>query len=256
MSWCIVYLASPIGFDRQHILKTSLTITKRLFPTVDVYIFHEDYTEKEKNDLPAVKEYIQVDFSGFDHVHNPAFGRKGYLMMCRFFSGILQSYPQIRAYSHYMRLDDDSFFLEPYVTEENVQSMLKYDYTYRTIFREYKPQQDLYDFTIAFLRRNGVCPIKILHIQSILRSAKFSTMSGTYYGIAPYNNFHVSSIRLWQHPLIVKYVQEIEAVGGILGRGWLDANIHAMIVFIFKHVIPIRVQTDTSFGYRHNKLCL
>lgn len=253
MSWCIVYLASPRAFGRHEVLKASLRITKKCFPTTDIYVFHEDYTDEDFADLPPIREAIQVDFSGFDGVHNPAVGRKGYLMMCRFFSGILQSMPQLQSYSHYMRLDDDSFFLDPYITESRVQTkMLTQDYVFRSVFHELKPQQGLYDFTMEFLTRNGVNPTQLLRIETSLFLQRFVTRDGKYTGLAPYNNFHVSSLRIWKHPMVVRYLQEIESYGGILRHGWLDANIHAMIVFVFPHVIPIRVLNDIWFGYRHN----
>jgi hypothetical protein len=252
MSWCIVYLVSPRSFNRHDILKASLRIAKRCFPTTDIYLFHEDYTPEDFADLPPIREAIQVDFSGFDDVHNPAFGRKGYLMMCRFFSGILQSTPQLQSYSHYMRLDDDSFFLEPYITESQLQSMLKHDYVFRSLFHEAKPQQGLYDFTMNFLARNGVNHLRLLQIQTSLFRRKIVTRDWKYTGLAPYNNFHISSLALWRHPLVVRYLREIELCGGILRYGWLDANIHAMIVFVFPYVIPVRVLNDVWFGYRHN----
>jgi hypothetical protein len=250
--WCIVYLASPRSFGRHEILKASLRITKRCFPTTDIYVFHEGYTAEDFADLPPIREAIPVDFTGFDHVHDPAFGRKGYLMMCRFFSGILQATPQLQPYSHYMRMDDDSFFLNPYITETRVQTMLKEDYAFRSLFHEARPQQGLYDFTMHFLSRNGVNSVRRLQIQTGLFFRKIVTRDGKYTGLAPYNNFHISSLRLWRHPLVIRYLQEIEACGGILRYGWLDANIHAMIAFIFPYVIPIRVLNDVWFGYRHN----
>lgn len=253
MSWCIVYLASPRAFGRHECLKTSLRIAKRCFPTTDIYLFHEDYTPEDFADLPPIREAIRVDFSGFDNVYNPAVGRKGYLMMCRFFSGILQSTPQLQAYSHYMRLDDDSFFLEPYITESRVRDiMLNQDYVFRSVFHEAKSQQTLYEFTMKFLAQHGVNPLQLRQIQASLVTRKVVTSNGTYTGLAPYNNFHVSNLQLWKHPLVVKYLQDIESVCGILRYGWLDANIHAMIVFVFPYVVPIRVLNDIWFGYRHN----
>jgi hypothetical protein len=43
---------------------------------------------------------------------------KGYMMMCRFFSGIVQKHPELQKYSHYIRLDDDSYLTDPYITEK------------------------------------------------------------------------------------------------------------------------------------------
>ena len=252
MNWCIVYLASPRSFGRHEILKASLRIAKKCFPSTDIYVFHEDYTDQDFGDLPSIKEAIRVDFSGHDDVYNPATGRrKGYLLMCRFFCGILQSTPQLQSYSHYMRLDDDSFFLEPYPAETHIQRMLQQDYTFRTLFLEEQSQQSLYEFTIAFLKRNGVGHLTLIQIKSALTSARF-LYEGRYTGLAPYNNFHMSSLRMWKHPLVVRYLQEIESIGGILRYGWLDANVHAMIVYVLSQVASLRVLQELWFGYRHN----
>lgn len=61
--------------------------------------------------------------------------------MCRFFSGILQKYEQLQNYTHYMRLDDDSYFLEPMITQEHIHKLLDFDYTYRTLFYDLKDHQ-------------------------------------------------------------------------------------------------------------------
>ena len=74
MKWCLVYLASPkenrvnceefSHIKKIELLRGSMLISKRMFPEVDIIVFHEDFTEKEKESLPSVKHYIQVDFSG------------------------------------------------------------------------------------------------------------------------------------------------------------------------------------------------
>lgn len=256
MSLCIVYLASPKPFtiqtlegeivSRQVLLRKSVEITRTCFPSTDIFVFHEDYTDEDKASIPGVAEFLQVDFSGKGDVYNPAFGSKGYLMMCRFFSGVLQAHPILQKYTHYMRLDDDSFFQHPYPTQINFQN---HDYVFRSLFHEGKSQQSLYEFTMNFLLKNGMTFLqKNTLVQNLVRSG-FLTSSGTYTGIAPYNNFHISSLRLWKHPLVSSYIRSIEESNGIFRNGWLDANIHAMIIFL---VHPHGVSMDTGFGYRHN----
>lgn len=262
MSWCVIYLASPrnfttgpspTGYLRYDVLKTSLILTRRALPSADIYVFHEDYTETDINGLPPVTQYIKIDFSGFETIYNRALPTsRGYLMMCRFFSGAVQRHPVLQKYTHYMRLDDDSYFLEPQITSSTVESMMKHDYVFRTVFYEKKDQQSLFDFTMKFIRQ-FVNPIQMLQIKRKLVSRQFITESGIYTGIAPYNNFHVSSLRLWNHPRVRQYIDAIEASGGIFRNGWLDANIHAMIVYVFPYIIPsLSVATNTTFGYRHN----
>lgn len=257
MSLCIVYLASPKSFtiqtlegeivSRDVLLRKSIEITRSCFPSTDIYVFHEDFTDEDKQSFPGVTGFFQVDFSGKEDVYNPANGsKKGYLMMCRFFSGVVQSHPVLQNYTHYMRLDDDSFFQDPYPTQLNFRD---HDYIFRSLFHEGRSQQTLYEFTMNFLLTNGMTILqKNSLVQSLVRNG-ILTPSGKYTGLAPYNNFHISSLRLWKHPLVSRYIQLIEESDGIFRNGWLDANIHAMIIFL---VHPTGVSMDISFGYRHN----
>ena len=262
MSFCIVYLASPKSFhiydnpamtSRLDLLKSSLGLTRKLFPTTDVYVFHEDYDMPEMEQLPGVKEFIKVDFSGKESVVNKSLRRPyGYLMMCRFFSGVMQTYPQLQKYTHYMRLDDDSFFLEPNLSESYVIStLLKHDYVFRSLFHDTQDQQSLFEFTLDFLRKEGYNDAVISILKTELQKRYF--LSGNAYtGIAPYNNFHIASRRLWENPLVRRYIDAIEASNGILQKGWMDANIHSMIIYVLSLFIGMKIHHDATFGYRHN----
>ncbi len=260
MSFCILYLASPRKFcvdptnePRIDLLETSVEIAHRIFPDTDIYVFHEDYTYEEFNRLPGVKQFIQVDFSGLEHLRTPGLRRPyGYLMMCRFFSGVVQANPILQRYTHYMRLDDDSFFMEPYLTEEKVKSLLTQDYVFRSVFQDTQDQQSLFDFTFRFLSQHGYGQ-HIPKLRTELQKRHMMNANGLYTGLAPYNNFHIASFRLWNHPLIQKYVQAVEESAGILKYGWMDANIHSMIIFVLCLFIDMQIHHEASFGYRHNR---
>jgi hypothetical protein len=261
MRWCIVYLASPRSFrayddpkqpSRLEILAGSIRIARKLFPDVDLLVFHEDYTVEDMATLPGVTQFHKVDFSGQEAYRNPALRRPyGYLMMCRFFSGQMQAHPALSPYTHYMRLDDDSYFIAPYLTQEHVETeYLTHDYVYRSTFGDLQDQQSLWEFTLAFLRSNGYGA----HIETLkahLRK-KFFLKGDLYSGLAPYNNFHVSSLRFWQNDVIQRYLKALEDSHGILKFGWMDANIHAMMVYVLTLFVGMNIHNDTSFGYRHN----
>lgn len=261
-SLCIVYLASPKGFhiyddpsqeSRLVLLQQSVHLTRSLFPTTPIFVFHEDYGQLEKEELPEVTEFIQVDFSGKEDIVNKSLRRPyGYLMMCRFFSGVMQSHTRIQEFTHYLRLDDDSYFLKPFLHENYVKNnFLKYDYVYRSAFGDLEGQQSLFDFTLEFLRKEGYGA----HIPVLMKELekKYVVKNGQYTGLAPYNNFHIASRRLWENPLIQRYIQAIEESNGILQRGWMDANIHAMIIYVLTLFIGMKIHHDASFGYRHNR---
>jgi hypothetical protein len=261
MSFCIVYLASPKSFhifddpaqaSRLELLQGSVKIARKLFPTTDILVFHEDYAEDEFAALPGVTKFIPIDFSGQERHCNPKLRRPyGYLMMCRFFSGIMQSHPEITKYSHYMRLDDDSYFLDPYLTDARVKSLLTHDYVFRSMFEDKQDQQSLFDFTLDFLRKEGYGN----HIDALKNELrkKYVLRGDTYTGLAPYNNFHIASQRLWQNPLIQRYIAALEESHGILRYGWMDANIHGMIVYVLTLFIGMKIHHESTFGYRHNR---
>ena len=262
MSWCIVYLASPRSHhiyndpkqaSRIELLRGSLRITRNLFPSTDILVFHEDYTDDEFKTLPQVTKFIQVDFSGKEELYSPGLRRPyGYLMMCRFFSGVLQSHPEVTKYTHYMRLDDDSYFMDPYLTERAVyQKLLNHDYVFRSVFHDTKDQQSLFEFTLDFLRANGY-ESHIPALKQHLRQRQI-LQGDMYTGLAPYNNFHIASKRLWQNDLVQRYIQALEVSNGILQKGWMDANIHAMIIFVLSLFNGMDIHSETSFGYRHNR---
>lgn len=259
MSVCIVYLASPRGFmieghNRQDVLRASISIVRKVLPNIPVIVFHEDYTEEDIQRLPAGIVYERVSFKGFESIYNPTLPSSyGYLMMCRFFSGILQQHPRLQSYTHYIRLDDDSYFLQPYPTESQFYALLHHDYLYRALFREVKNQQSLYNFTMKFIRQFVKSSLDIINIEQSLIAKRFITKNGEYTGLAPYNNFHLSSLRLWNHPIVRRYIEALDSSGGVLRNGWLDANIHAMIIFVFPYIIPnVSAIPCTTFGYRHN----
>jgi len=258
-SCCIVYLASPknrkIGCcdfsSKFDILEASLKITKKILPNIDIYIFHEDFTELEFSKLPVVKEYIKIDFTGYDDVFVKHVFSKGYILMCRFFSGIMQKYPQIMQYTHYMRLDDDSYFLEPMITESHITKILDNDYVYRSLFYDLKDHQSLFDFTINYVKTLEVTPLSQLY--DSLKKINFLDANNNYTGLAPYNNFHISSIKLWNDPYVKNYIDMLESGNYILRNGWLDANIHAMIIYVIAPFSNLKIFHDGTFGYRHNK---
>jgi hypothetical protein len=261
MSWCIIYLASPRLFhiyndptqaSRLEILQGSLQTTRKLFPNIDILVFHEDYVEEDFQTLPEATKFICIDFSGFESFTNPTLRRPyGYLMMCRFFSGVVQSHPELQKYTHYMRLDDDSFFLEPFLTEAKVTELLKHDYVYRSTFIDSQDQQSLYESTLTFLKKEGYGHT-IPTLEKELEKRYF-LKNRLYTGLAPYNNFHLASQRLWQNPIVQRYIQYIEHEKGILRYGWMDANIHAMIVYILTLYCGMKIHHESWFGYRHNR---
>jgi hypothetical protein len=247
MSLVVIYLAAPrsVGkfkdWTRIDCLEASLKLLKIHVPKLPIVIFNEDYDNNDKSRLLSVINDIQfetVDFSGHEKYYvnrrpNTRVGTYGYCMMCRFFSGQVQLHPSIQQYTHYMRLDDDSYILEP-LTDKTINEFTSYDYVHRC--NSHEEHEELYNHTVEFMKQEKL-PIL----------SKYATY-------VPYNNFHVSSIKLWRHPIINRYINSIESKHGWTNLGWTDAPIHKMIISLLCPALGIKTST-VDFAYRHNQHC-
>jgi len=121
---------------------------------------------------------------------------------------------------------------------------------FRAFFYDRSGEEGLLDFTKNFCLNNDM---DWYSITGHLTKSGVLDGDGKYTGMAPYNNFHFSKLSLWRNPLVKKYVDELQTIGGCLQRGWMDANIHAMISFVLMPLIGRKPFMFTSFGYRHNR---
>ena len=251
MNLVVVYLASPrswgwLKWSRIDCLEASLKLLRRNAGSFPVIIFHEDYELDDMKRLwtsyPNIK-FVQVDFSTHQDRYKPGYreariGTYGYGMMCRFFSGVMQAHPALNGFTHYMRLDDDSYILSP-MTEAVMARIADNDYTYRCTFEDPQGHRELWDHTLQFLRDHQI-PI---------------SPKANYCPTAPYTNYHTSSLRLWQHPAVKAYVESIEACDGCITKGWDDALIQGTICRLLCPATGHRVHVEDGFCYRHNQHC-
>lgn len=267
MKYCIVYLASSqhtklsteqLRFD---MLCKSIENTSTIFYDQDYLIFHEDLDDTSMLTIKNIYKnvyFLKLDFERKE-LDFKKYGRnKGYMLMCRFFSGELQKILIEKKYDSYIRFDDDSFLIEPFLDREKIErEMGNYDYIFRTIFTDGQPRfnngipmQSLFEFTKDFLKKKGY---DYNHLIDYWKKHGFINNNGLYTGLAPYNNFHASKLSLWTHPLVNSYVDELIAINGCLMNFWMDANIHSMIIFLICPFINKKVHLKTDFGYRHNR---
>jgi hypothetical protein len=244
----VVYLASPraagwLRWSRLDCLYASLVLLRKHVCSLPVIVFHEDYTESDKARLSSVGGDIafeQVDFTGHeshyvDRRPGERVGTIGYCMMCRFFSGVVQRHPMMRKFSHYLRLDDDSYLIDR-IADSTVERLQSFDYSYSSTFSD--PYPDLWAFAEAFAKREGfklACP---------------------YSENVPYTNFHVASLKLWRHPVIERFVDAIEAERGCVKYRWDDAQTHAVIALAMAPALGLTVNMEREFPYRHNQQCV
>lgn len=231
---------------------------KKIYSNIE--FVHIDFTSE---DLPF--EQIACKTSGekngickcINNSNNPkniCFRPKGYLMMCRFFSGIMQNHPVLKKYESYFRFDDDSFLIEPFLNQTDFLDKFKdIDYGFRSIFYESRDQSSLWEFTKEYIKK--ICDKKKISFENYLLFLEQRNIinNGNYNGISPYNNFHYSKLSLWKNNEVKEYINKIHEIHGCLLNNWMDANIHAMIIFVISPLLELNVEPITNFGYRHNR---
>jgi hypothetical protein len=156
-------------------------------------------------------------------------------MMCRFFSGVMQRHSLLQPYTHYLRLDDDSYLIDR-VPDATISRLQTFDYSYSSTFHD--PAPDLREFAAAFVAREGfrlACPPK---------------------DNVPYTNFHAASLKLWRHPVVERFVDALEAERGCVKYRWDDAQVGAVIAFGLAPALGLTVNLEPDFPYRHNQQCI
>jgi len=264
MKLCIVYLSSPVESKlsnkqlRFDMLVESIKNTSKIFNKHDYIIFNEDFTQEHENKIKNIHSkciFYKLDFKRNDLPFKKFARPKGYMLMCRFFACEVHDILSNMGYTHYIRFDDDSFLIEPFIEYNKFINIIKNnDYTFRTIFFDGQkkfnnniPMQSLYNFTTKFLEdENKTIDYNYLHKINFLKN-------NLYTGLCPYNNFHSSSLKLWNCDLVKKYTTKIKNINGCLTNFWMDANIHSMIIFMLLPHTNYKLYPILNFGYRHNR---
>jgi hypothetical protein len=248
MSLVITYLADRrdrvdlCGWSRMECLKGSLATVHLLFPPTPVVIFHKDFLPEDQEALRIIHpetSFEQISFEGHEseHVNMRPDGRTGwyeFCMMNRFFTGVMQQHPAIQNYSHYMRLDDDTYFTHP-LSQEVLDEALECDFVYTAQSEE--DWKDLYEYSVPFFEAR--------HISTL-----------PYRNSVIYMNFHIASLALWRHPLVAEFADYLQDAHGCLGRGWTDSGVHRIIADWIAPLVGMRVRRDPRFCYRHNLACI
>lgn len=262
---CLIWLINKIDKVCKATGENRLIMAQNSVKNVTTYmklpviIFHEDFTDEVKDEFINIYNNItfcKVDFQNNDLPYDNSIAKcgKGYMMMCRFFSGVMQSMDILKDYDSYIRMDDDSFLIEPFINNDKFLLEAKnYYYVNRTVFLD-NPEHinnpmGLYNFTYNF------CKSYKLDIDELIPSLEELGFieNEIYTGMCPYNNFHFSKLDLWRNSIIKNYTDTIINMNGTLLYNWMDANIHAMIVFVLCPLLYIPVKEITDFGYRHNR---
>ena len=264
---CIIWLINKIdkickatGENRLIMAQNSVkNITTHL--SLPVIIFHEDFTDEVKQYFLNIYKNItfcKIDFQNNDLPYDKSIAKcgKGYMMMCRFFSGVMQKMDVFRGYDSYIRMDDDSFLIEPFIGQDKfLLEANKNYYAYRSTFKDNPELMNnptgLYKFTYDFCKtyKLGIDEL----VPELERIGFLDISNEIYTGLCPYNNFHFTKLDLWRNSIIKDYTDTITNMNGTLLYNWMDANIHAMIVYVLCPLLYIPVTAITDFGYRHNR---
>ena len=160
----------------------------------------------------------------------------GYRYMCQFWSHTVFHHPTIKNnYDYIMRLDDDSYLLEPleydlfeYANENNL------DYIYRAL---------AWDIPLA--GPDYLLPQYLRTYHNNCKSHCFPFQS--YDSI--YNNFFLTRIHFWHQRKIVGFLNSLLANDSILIYPLGDGNIHAVVLALASDT---KHTQQLQFAYGHN----
>ncbi|CAF1122622.1 unnamed protein product [Rotaria sordida] len=176
----------------------------------------------------------------------------GYRFMCQFWSHTVFHHPLIKNnYDYIMRLDDDSYFLEPFdydLFEYAYKNKL--DYIYRALA-----------WDIPMSGPDYLLPRYLRTYHNNCKSYCFPFQS--YDSI--YNNFFLTRVQFWYQKPIEQFLNNLLLNDSILINSLGDGNIHAVILalasdtnrthrihFAYAHNIHIYRKLNKNFDVQHN----
>lgn len=167
----------------------------------------------------------------------------GYTSMCRLWSGRLQSMSFLDPHKYYLRMDDDSLFLQP-LPFDPFRQMEEQDllYAYRRKAYDHWGIEQLWEVTKPYLELDTNLTILPFVIQS--PQGQF-----IYNGVQPYNNFHVSRIDFWRSHKWQQVVEDYDKHHLFFKYRVGDANVHAMALMM---MMRERYAIWPDFPYVHN----
>ena len=251
MNNCVVYLAAT---GREEELNQSLgLIYKNFLPTnpCSVIVYHE--SDFDKNKIKFNVQFNLVNLSIPDYSQEildkiPVKFREGfydektigYRSMCRFFAG--EFYRRIADFDYYLRLDSDSFILDPVIYnlfQKISEGNFQYGYLQNSIFSD-EPWviEGLYALVGNWIKE---CKIPVL-----------KPISEIPEGFAYYNNFEVGCVNWFLTSRYLDMYRVVEKTGNIYQKRWGDAPIRGLGTQLFmedQHKLAI-----TGIHYRHGYL--
>ena len=137
---------------------------------------------------------------------------------------------------YYWRLDDDSLLLSN-VSYDVFEFMQRHSLQYGYLWRHWDSLtcvEGLWEATERYIAESG------------LKSEFFSSWKRGY---LYYNNFEISSTKMWLSDKYKLYIDYIDRLGGIFYNRWGDAPLHGIAVSMF--VPKNQTYLFHDIGYRH-----
>jgi Glycolipid 2-alpha-mannosyltransferase len=159
----------------------------------------------------------------------------GYQSMCRAWSGRIQNMDFLKPYTFYLRMDDDSL----------LTSELPFD-----PFKEMLAKNLDYIWRRNSFERWGVEQIaKLISEHRELMKNTLFMHSGSYEGLEPYNNFHISRVTFWASPPWQLIWNKMNEKHFFFKFRLGDANVHAAAIMMMPES---KVDVWSTFPYAHN----
>jgi hypothetical protein len=163
----------------------------------------------------------------------------GYTSMCRLWSGRLQNMEFLNDHTYYLRMDDDSLLTADFPFDPFLRLQTQnLTYAYR--------RESIDDWGIDHLWRVSK---PYLDLSSKQRVLPFLTSEDEYYGLQPYNNFHVSRVSFWRSPKWLQLWEEFNANHLFYKYRVGDANVHAIAIMMMEEGT---YDTWPTIPYVHN----
>jgi len=224
--------------------------------TYPLVIFYEGIDEATQKKLAQETkrplEFASVSFSIPSFITKPAFrwpypGNSwygvGYRHMCRFFAVELFKQPVLDKYDWYMRLDTDSYVLEPY-TKDPFAYMVAHGkkYGFSILFQQGEGifLRDLWRTTSEFLAKTRTKPASSMKA--------FLNDKGQYTGLHFWDNFEIGYLPFFRSAPVQAFIEHIDQSGGIYYHRWGDAELHTLAVALF---MPGEELWYSDLGYQH-----
>jgi len=198
--------------------------TKNKTSTVTIY-------RRVKFEIPAFVNASGIELNGFSI---------GYRHMCRFHAKGVYRNPILTDVDYALRLDHDSEFLSP-IRYDIFEHMRRNDFVYGYVL--------ISTANIGYLK--GLREAVSSYVQNVSIVPQPNYRDWKWPNIY-YNNFEISSLKLWKSKHYEDFIEYVDRLGGIYYNRWGDAPIKTLAVFLF--VPPKRVHRFTDVMYRHKQL--